>query len=202
MIVTNAANNILGQSITIEDRSFEVVTKFIYLGSILTKDNRIEEKIRRRIILVNRVYFDLREQFRFKYLLIQSKVTLYKTLIRPILTYGAKAWTITKMSEACLGFFERRILRRILGPVQKDGLRGQRYNFELYDHNQVESTLITRFIKIQRLRWLGHIERMEENRAAKKVIFRSMEGRKKREKSRLRWLDDVKADLHCLKVRN
>lgn len=58
--------------------------------------------------------------------------------------------------------------------MQEDGLWRQRYNFELYDHSKTEIIPIVRFIKIQRLKWLGHVERMEEGRATRKTVFGDM----------------------------
>jgi hypothetical protein len=58
--------------------------------------------------------------------------------------------------------FERKILRRIYGPTQEQGLWRPRWNNELCrlynDLNIVED------IKIRRLGWAGHIIRMEEGR--------------------------------------
>jgi hypothetical protein len=41
------------------------------------------------------------------------KITLYKTLIKPILCYGGVTWTLTQATEQMLNTFERKILRRI-----------------------------------------------------------------------------------------
>jgi hypothetical protein len=47
-----------------------------------------------------------------------SKLKIYKSLIRRIVTYGGEAWTLTNRDENYLRKFERRILRKIYGPVQ------------------------------------------------------------------------------------
>jgi len=48
-----------------------------------------------------------------------SKLNIYKSLIRPTVTYGCEAWTLTNRDEQHLRIFERRILRKIFGSVQK-----------------------------------------------------------------------------------
>jgi hypothetical protein len=49
-------------------------------------------------------------------------------------TYGCEAWTLTNRDEQYLRIFERRILRKIFGPVQnEDGFWRIRMNHELND---------------------------------------------------------------------
>ena len=55
-------------------------------------------------------------------------------------------------------------------------------------------TTITEIVK-GRLRWLGHVERMSEERAVKKVFKNILEGEKVRWKTKKRWMDDVENDL-------
>ena len=45
----------------------------------------------------------------------------FKTLIRPIVAYGVKAWTIKILDEQHLRVFERMINRRIYDPVFTGG---------------------------------------------------------------------------------
>ncbi|CAG9827498.1 unnamed protein product [Diabrotica balteata] len=54
-----------------------------------------------------------------------------------------------------LGCFERKILRRISGAVNENGVWRRRYNFELYKIYQEPD--IVKHIKIGRLRWVGHV---------------------------------------------
>jgi hypothetical protein len=60
------------------------------------------------------------------------------------------------VDEAHPGVFERKILRRIYGPLCEGVTWRSRYNEELY-HLYDETDLVTA-IRISRLRWAGHIE--------------------------------------------
>jgi hypothetical protein len=45
------------------------------------------------------------------------KVIMYKTLIKPVLIYGAETWVLSRADELCLRVFERKILKRNFGPI-------------------------------------------------------------------------------------
>jgi len=71
---------------------------------------------------------------------------MYKGLIRPIVTYGCEAWTLTNRDEQYLRIFERRILRKVFSPVQnEDGLWRIIMNYELND--LIKNAAIVRFCK-------------------------------------------------------
>ena len=75
-----------------------------------------------------------------------SKLKIYKSLIRPVVTYGCEAWTLTTRDEQYLRIFERRILRKIFGSMQnEDGSWRIRMNHEL--NELTENADIVRFIK-------------------------------------------------------
>ena len=47
-----------------------------------------------------------------------AKMQIYKTLIRPVVTYACEYWTLKKEDENILRF-ERKIIRRIYGPLRQ-----------------------------------------------------------------------------------
>jgi hypothetical protein len=52
-----------------------------------------------------------------------------------------------------------------------------------------------KFVKTRRLAWLGHVERMEDERMSRKLLHGRMEGRRRRGRPRKRWVHDFEEDL-------
>ena len=72
-------------------------------------------------------------------------------------------------------------------------------NRTLEEMSKVEN--IVKWIKGQRISWLGHVERMEEDRMPKKIFTQELEGSRRRGRSRKRWQEEVERDLQVLGVR-
>ncbi|KAF2889780.1 hypothetical protein ILUMI_16392 [Ignelater luminosus] len=51
------------------------------------------------------------------------------------------------------------------------------------------------FIKTKRLQWLGHVERMQENRTVKKLAWKDPDYKKKRVRPRKRWREAILEDM-------
>jgi hypothetical protein len=124
---------------------------------------------------------------------------IYKPLIRPVVTYGSETWTVKKSDENLLRIFERKILQKIYGPIQEGNIWRIRNNEEL--NRAINGEDIVKFIKTQRIRWLGHVKRMEVGAMPRKM----MEGRlftgKRKGIPRLRWMNHVVAYLRVMKLK-
>jgi len=101
--------------------TYEAVAEFIYWGTPISNDNSAENEIKRRILVGNSTYFAAVSLFRSRLLSRVTKLILYKTLIRPVVSYGAEAWTLTTKEEQILLIFETKIFRRIYGPKYENG---------------------------------------------------------------------------------
>ena len=82
--------------------------------------------------MANKTSFWLKKQLNSPNLKRQTKCTLYKTLVTPILTYGNKCWPLSKKDGKMLRIFERRILRMLYSPIKYNGKWRTKYNNELY----------------------------------------------------------------------
>ena len=97
------------------------------------------------------------------------KIKIYKTIILSVVLYGCEAWSLKLREERRLRVFENRILRRIFGPKRDENGEWRRlHNEEL--HSLDRSPNIVRVIKSRRLRWAGHVTRIEEGRSAFKIL--------------------------------
>ena len=74
------------------------------------------------------------------------------------MSYGAEGWTLTKKEEQALLIFERKIFRRIYGPKYEIGEWKSGTNRELEEMSKGGN--IVKWIKGQKISWLGHLERM------------------------------------------
>jgi hypothetical protein len=65
--------------------------------------------------------------------------------------------------------------------------------------NKGENTV--KWIMGQRISWLGHLQRMEEDRMPKKIFTQELEGTRRRGRPRKGWREEVERDLYVLVVR-
>jgi len=96
-------------------------------------------------------------------------------------TYGAEVSTLTKKEEQALLIFQRKIVRRLCGPLYENGEWKSRTNRELEETRNGE--YIVKWIKEHRIGWLGHLERIWEDRMPKKIFTRELEGTIKKGKT-------------------
>jgi hypothetical protein len=106
---------------------------------------------------------------------------------------------MTKKEEQTLLIFERKIFRRICGPKYENREWKSRTNREREEMKGGEN--IVKWIKGQRISWLGHLERMKKDRMLKKIFTQELEGTRRRGRPRKRWKEDVERDLQVLGVR-
>jgi hypothetical protein len=107
---------------------------------------------------------------------------------------------INTKDENNLRIFERQILRKIFGPVNIDNVWRIQNNTE--NDNLIEGADIVRFIKAQRIKWLGYIQRMDQARPNRKLLDWKTMGTRPVGKPRQRWQEDIMEDLKKMQVKN
>jgi len=179
---------------------FKRVDNFKYLCTVVNKVNDRTVEVNARLIMANRAYNGLQNHVKSRIISRKTKILIYKTLIRPLLTHGAETCALSKQDEYRLSIFEGKILRRIYGPVIDKGewrIRINRELYQLYDGKD-----IVKFCKLSRLRWAGHIMRQDDDDLARRDLLSEPGGKRPRGRPKLRWEDRVKEDVAKLGCRN
>jgi hypothetical protein len=98
-----------------------------------------------------------------------------------------------------LRIFERKILWKIYGLIQEGDIWRIRNNEEL--NRSINGEDIVKFIKSQRIKWLGYVKRMEEGTMPRKMTGGRLFVGRRKGRTRLRRMDDVVADLKAMRVK-
>jgi hypothetical protein len=107
-------------SVKIDNSSIERVEEFIYLGTMLTDQNSIQEEIKCRLKLGNAWYHSVQNLLSSRLLSKNLKIKIYRTKILPVVLYGCETWSLTLREELRLRVFENRVLRRVFGPKRDE----------------------------------------------------------------------------------
>jgi len=166
----NLKKNELGH-LKIKNYKFERVENFKYLGVILNEDNNNQIDLQETIKNANKTYSMLQKFFKNKNISKKLKLRLKNTTIDKMLTYASETWTLTERDRKQLNISERKVYRRILGPVYDNEKENWRIltNKEIYA--SVKKPTIIETIRLKRLCRFGHVQRMAENRIPKRVLY-------------------------------
>ena len=125
-----------GGDLRIGNKTFKAVQSFQYLGNIIGNTNNNNKCIKERIMMGNKAYYANRQLVNSSLISKSSKLQIYRMLEHPVVTYGSESWTLTMEEERALAIFERKMLRRIYGPVKEKELWRIRQNDDLEPINQ------------------------------------------------------------------
>ncbi|KAK7944758.1 hypothetical protein WMY93_000486 [Mugilogobius chulae] len=166
--------------------SLPQVEEFKYLGVLFTSEGRMEREIDRRIGAASAVMQSLyRTVVVKKELSRKAKLSIYRSIYVPTLTYGHELWVMTERKRSRIQAVEMSFLRRVAGRSLRDRVRSSVTREEL----GVEPLLL--HVERGQLRWLGHLYRMPPGRLPGEVFRACPTGRRPRGRPRTRWRDYV-----------
>src|SRR6478609_8922312 len=140
-------------NITVEGQSVEQVSKFRYLGSLISKDGRCLHNVKTRIGMAKDA-FSKRKELLTRSIRVVLRKKLVKTLVWPVVLYGCETWTMRKEEINRLNAFEIWVWRR-MGKVS--WINKMTNEQVLSSMNEKRSLIKT--IWGRNKNWIGHVVR-------------------------------------------
>ena len=169
----------------INGESMETATDFILGGSKITADGDCSHEIKRRLPLGRKVMAKLDSILKSRDITFPAKVRLVKAMVFPVVMYGCESWTVKKAKCRRIDAFELWCWRRLL----RVPWTARRSNQSTLKEIRPESSLEGLMLKLK-LQSFGHLMRRADS-FEKILMLGKIEGRRRRGRQRMRWLDGI-----------
>ena len=165
--------------------TMETLTDFILLGSKITADCYCSHEIKRHLIFGRKAITNLYNIFKSRDITLPTDVRLVKAMVSPVVMYGYESWTIKKAENQRIGAFEPWCWRRLLRVTWTARRSKQSVLKEINPEYSLEG--LTLKLKLQ---YFGHLMQ-RTNSLEKTLMLGKIEGRRRRGRQRMRWLDGI-----------
>jgi hypothetical protein len=169
----------------IENVEIEQVDEMVYLGQIISFEERIQKEVKRRINLGWRSYWALKNIYKGK-LDLRTKIKVLEKCTMPVITYGAQTWALTEKLTEKLRTAQRSMERSIMGIKKKDRVKNTRI--------REETGTIDIGYAVKKLKWkyAGHMARSDKQRWNKITSeWRPYDRKRGRGRPLTRWRDEI-----------
>ena len=151
----------------------------IFGGSKITADGDCNHEIKRLLLMTN-----LDSVLKSRDITLPTNVYLVQAMVFPVVTYGCESWTIKKAEHWRTDAFELWSWRRLLRvPWTK------RSNQSILKEISPECSLKGLMLKLK-LQYFGHLMWRADS-FEKTLMLGNIEGERRREQQRMRWLDGI-----------
>ena len=185
------------ETVLVNGEEVERVDSFPYLGSVLTAEATCGTEIERRLGAAHGAFGKLYTRvFGNHDLSAGTKVMVYRAVVVSTLLYGSETWTAYRRDIKKIERFHQSKLRTILNIKWQD----------LITNNEVLSRAgcisLEATVARHRLRWSGHVVRMEDDRLPKSLFYGELQqGARPRGAPKKRYKDYVKSTLKKAGIR-
>ena len=162
----------------------ETFTDFILGGSTITANGDCSHKINRRLLIGRKVMTNIDSILKSRDITLPTKVRLVKGMVFPVVMYGCESWTVKKAECQIIDAFELWCWRKLL-TVPWTAKRSTR---SILMAISLEYSLEGPMLKLK-LQYFGHLIRADS--LEKTLMLGKIEGRRRRGRQRMRWLDGI-----------
>ena len=161
------------------------VSDFTFLGSRITADGDCSHEIKRRLLFGRKVMTNLDSIFKSRDITLLSKVGPVKAMVFPVVMYVRESWTLKKAEHQRIDAFELWCWRRLLRVPRTARRSNQSILKEISPGISLEGMMLK--LKLQYfVHLMQRVDSME-----KTLMLGGIEGRRRRGRQRMRWLDGI-----------
>jgi hypothetical protein len=176
-----------------EGEIFKAVSKFVYLGSMVTIDGGANSEITRRVEKASRIVASLSRTWSAPRIPLKLKVRLFSSLISSVLLYNCECWTVRQIDFKTLNGFYFRALKKVtrrdrMGDSDEADCPSWKTLLSVTGLTPLENVLRER-----RMRWYGHLMRADESDGSRLCMVEEM-------KRKSAWAKQVLNDMDVLKL--
>ena len=154
-------------------------------GSKITVDGDCSLEIKRFLLLGRKAMTNLGSRLKSRDIALATKVHLVKAMVFPVVMYGCESWIIKKAECWRIDAFELWCWRRLL----RAPWTARRSNQSILKEINPEYSLEGLILKLK-LQYFGHLM-WRADLLQKTLMLGKIEGRRRREQQRMRWLDGI-----------
>ena len=151
-------------NITINGQQLNVVDKFTYLGSTLSRNVVIDDEVNARLAKASAAFGRLHKNvWNRRGITLETKIKVYWAIVLTTLFYGCESWTVYQRHARKLNHFHTTCLRKLLGIKWQDKIP----DTEVLRCASLPS--IYTILMQSQLCWAGHVVCMPDHWLPKRV---------------------------------
>ena len=159
-----------GPTVAVEGQRLQVVDKFTYFGSTLSRVVHIGGGVGAGIAKASAAYGRLRASIWDRGgIRLDAGLEVYGLVVLPTLLYACETWTVFQRRAKGLNNFHTSCLRKRLKIKWQDGVPGAGVLWGVGGGAGMQS--VHTLLKLAQLRWTGHVTRMPDERLPKKILY-------------------------------
>ena len=163
----------------------KTVRDIILGGSKVIADGDCSHEIKRRLLLERKAMSNLDCILKSRDITLLTKVLLVKSMVFPVVMYGCESWIIKKGEHQRIDAFELRCWKRLLRVPRTARRSNQSVLKEISPDYSLEAPMLK--LKLQ---YFDHLMQRADS-LEKTLMLGKIEGRRRRERQRMRWLDGM-----------
>ena len=182
-------NNRQQDPLRLHQEDIKEVDRFVYLGSVVSKDGGADEDIKCRINKARHAFNTLRPIWRSTALSLHNKIRIFNTNVKSVLLYGSETWRVTKTNTHKLQTFANRCLRNILNIRWPEVVS----NEQLWD--RTKQVPIESEIKKRKWGWIGHTLRKPASNVTRQALDWNPQGKRKVGRPKQTWRRSIDTEI-------